>query len=60
METEAYQMVQAMEKLIMDNNAMKAWNMQKEFARVWNSHKPESPERKAMAVVWEKAMDKWH
>ena len=60
METEAKDMVAIMEKLINEDDAMTAWYLQSEFARIWNAQKPDSPEREAMAAVREKAMFKWH
>jgi hypothetical protein len=60
MESEAYEMVKTMEKLIKEDDADTAWCLQKEFASVWNKQLPDSPERIAMAVVWKKSMIKWH
>lgn len=60
MENQAYEMVKTMEKLLADNDAVTAWNLQSAFVRVHNAQPLNSPERKAMATVWEKAMDKWH
>ena len=60
METEATRMVATMEKLLADNDAATAWNLQNAFTRVYNAQQPDSAEREAMAAVWKKAMDKWH
>lgn len=60
MEYEATEMVQIMEKLLNQDDAMTAWYLQSEFSRIWNAQKPNSPEREAMAAVWKKAMIKWH
>jgi hypothetical protein len=60
MENQAYEMIQMMEKLLTDDDAATAWNLQSEFARVYNAHPPHSAERKAMAAVWEKMMVRWH
>ena len=53
-------MVAIMEKLLNEDDATTAWDLQGEFARIWNAQKPDSPEREAMAAVREKAMLKWH
>ena len=53
-------MVQIMEKLLNQDDAMTAWYLQSEFSRIWNAQKPNSPECEAMAAVWKKAMIKWH
>ena len=60
MENAAYEMVQTMEKLLADGDAVTAWNLQSAFTRVYNAQPPNSAEREAMAVVWKKAMDRWH
>jgi hypothetical protein len=60
MENQAYEMVKTMEKLLAVNDARTAWNLQSAFVRVHNAQTPYSPERKAMADVWEKMLDKWH
>jgi hypothetical protein len=60
MDPEAVQMCNTWEKLLETNDGETAWNMQGEFARVWNKQKPYSKEREAMAAIWEKAMIKWH
>ena len=60
MENQAYEMVKTMEKLLADDDAATAWNLQGAFVRVHNAQPPNSAERKAMADVWEKMMDKWH
>ena len=60
MESQAYEMVATMEKLLADNDAATAWNLQSAFTRVYNAQPPDSAEREAMAAVWKKAMDKWH
>ena len=60
METQAYEMCETMEKLLADNDAEAAWNLQSAFTRVYNAQPPNSAEREAMAAVWKKAMDKWH
>ena len=60
METEATQMVAIMEKLLNENDAEAAWNLQSAFTRVYNAQPPNSAEREAMAAVWKKAMDRWH
>lgn len=53
-------MVEIMEKLIAQNDANTAWYLQREFARIFNTLPPNSPEREAMAAVWQKSMLKWH
>jgi hypothetical protein len=60
METQAYEMCETMEKLIADDDADTAWNLQSAFTRVYNAQPPNSPEREAMAAVWNKMMNKWH
>ena len=60
METQAYEMVKTMEKLLADNDAKTAWDLQGEFMRVHNAQPRDSAEREAMAGVWKKAMLKWH
>jgi hypothetical protein len=60
MENQAYDMVKTMEKLLADGDAMTAWNLQGTFVRVYNAQTPNSAERKAMAVVLKKAMDRWN
>jgi hypothetical protein len=60
MEYEAKNMVEIMEKLITDDDATTAWGMQSEFNRIWKEQKTDSPAYEAMAVVWKKAMLKWH
>jgi hypothetical protein len=60
METEATQMVAIMEKLLNEDDATTAWNMQSEFLRIWKSQPLNSPEREAMAAVWNEMMNKWH
>ena len=60
MEDQAYEMVATMEKLLADGDAETAWNLQNAFTRVYNAQSPDSAERKAMAAVWKKAMDRWH
>ena len=60
MENQAYEMVKTMEKLLADDDAGTAWDLQSVFTRVYNAQPPNSPEREAMAAVWEKAMNKWH
>ena len=60
MENQAYEMVKTMEKLLADGDAATAWHLQGAFVRVHNAQTPYSPERKAMADVWEKMMDRWH
>jgi hypothetical protein len=59
MENQAYEMVKTMEKLLADNDAATAWNLQSTFTRVYNAQPPNSAEREAMAAVWKKAMDRW-
>jgi hypothetical protein len=60
MENQAYEMVKTMEKLLVDNDARTAWNLQSAFVRIHNAQPLNSPERIAMATVWEKMLDKWH
>jgi len=60
MEYEATEMVEIMEKLIAQDDADTAWNIQGEFCRIFNAQPPNSPERKVMAAIREKAMLKWH
>jgi hypothetical protein len=60
MENQAYAMVKTMEKLLADNDAKTAWELQGEFMRVHNAQPRDSVERGAMAAVWNKAMIKWH
>ena len=60
MEYEATEMVEIMEKLLSKDDARTAWYLQSEFARIWNAQTPNSPEREAMATVWNKMMIKWH
>lgn len=60
MENAAYEMVKTMEKLLADNDAETAWDLQTAFVRVHNAQPLNSPEREAMAAVWTKAMNKWH
>jgi hypothetical protein len=60
MENQAYEMVKMMEKLLADNDAQTAWDLQGEFMRVHNAQPRDSVEREAMAAVWKKAMIKWH
>ena len=60
MENQAYEMVKTMEKLLADNDARTAWNLQSAFVRIHNAQPLNSPERIAMADVWEKMLDKWH
>ena len=60
METEATQMVAIMEKLLNENDANTAWDMQSAFTRVYNAQPPNSAEREAMAAVLKKMMDRWH
>ena len=60
MESQAYEMVATMEKLLADNDAATAWNLQSAFTRVYNAQPPDSAEREAMAAVWKKMMDRWH
>ena len=60
MDPEAQQMCDTMEKLLEINDGETAWNLTSEFGRVWNKQQPNSKEREAMAVVWNKAMIKWH
>jgi hypothetical protein len=59
MESEAYEMVKTMEKLIKEDDADTAWCLQNEFARIWNRQLPDSPERIAMADMWSKMRYKW-
>jgi len=59
MESEAYEMVKTMEKLLEEDDADKAWCLEKEFANIFNRQLPDSPERIAMARVWEKMMWRW-
>ena len=49
-----------MENLLAANDADTAWNMEGEFAKIWNEQAPNSPEQKAMSAVWKKMMQKWH
>ena len=60
MKNQAYEMVATMEKLLADNDAATAWNLQSAFVRVYNAQTPDSAEREAMAAVWKKMMDQWH
>lgn len=60
MEYEAREICEIMEKCLRENDAKTAWYLQSEFARIWNKQAPNSPERVAMAAVWEKSMLKWH
>ena len=60
MENQAYEMVKTMEKLLADNDARTAWNLQSAFVRIHNAQPRNSAEREAMAAVWKKAMDRWH
>jgi hypothetical protein len=60
MKNSAYEMVETMEKLLADNDVATSWNLQSDFARVYNAQPPNSAEREAMAAVWKKMMDKWH
>jgi hypothetical protein len=60
MDYEATEMVAIMEKLLIEDDATTAWNMQTEFCRIWNAQPPNSDSREAMAAVWKKAMMKWH
>ena len=60
MENQAYEMVNTMEKLLIDNDAETAWHLQGAFTRVYNAQPPNSPEREAMAAVWKKMMFRWH
>lgn len=53
-------MVKTMEKLLADDDAMTAWNLQSAFVRIHNAQPPNSAEREAMGAVWKKAMDRWH
>lgn len=60
MENQAYEMVNTMEKLLGENDAETAWNLQSAFIRVHNAQPHNSPEREAMAAVWKKMLDRWH
>jgi hypothetical protein len=60
MESEAYEMVKTMERLLQEDDGETAWYLQNDFARIWNNQLPNSPERVAMAEVWKKSMIKWH
>jgi hypothetical protein len=60
MENAAYEMVKTMEKLLAENDPVTAWNLQSAFVSVWKAQPPNSVERQAMAITWEKAMSKWH
>ena len=53
-------MVAIMEKLLNENDANTAWDMQSAFTRVYNAQPPNSAEREAMAAVLKKMMDRWH
>jgi hypothetical protein len=57
---EAAEIVAIMERLIEQDDAATSWYLQKEFGRIWNEQEPNSPEREAMKVVWQKMMAKWH
>ena len=60
MDYEATEMVAIMEKLLIEDDATTAWDLQSEFSRIWNAQPPNSESREAMAAVWKKAMMKWH
>ena len=57
---EAAEIVAIMERLIEQDDAATSWYLQKEFSRIWNEQEPNSPEREAMKVVWQKMMTTWH
>jgi len=57
---EAAEIVAIMERLLQRDDAPAAWYLQSEFSRIWNEQEPNSPEREAMKVVWQKMMTKWH
>jgi hypothetical protein len=57
---EAAEIVAIMERLIEQDDAATSWYLQNEFSRIWNEQEPNSPEREAMKVVWQKMMTKWH
>jgi hypothetical protein len=57
---EAAEIVAIMERLIEQDDAATSWYLQNEFSRIWNEQEPNSPEREAMKVVWQKMMTTWH
>ena len=60
MNSQVQSIVNLMENLLAADDADTAWNMEGEFAKIWNEQAPNSPEQKAMAAVWKKMMQKWH
>ena len=60
MDAEAARIISMMRTFIDQDDADGAWDAEKDFARVWNTLPPNSPERVAMAALWKEMMIKWH
>jgi hypothetical protein len=60
MDMHVEELVKTMEHLLKEDDIETARYLKNDFVNVWIAHKPDSPERKAMASVLEKAMIKWH
>jgi hypothetical protein len=60
MEYEAREIINIIENLLEKDDAMTAFYLQDAFRRIWNKQDPNSPEREAMKVIWQKMMSKWH
>jgi hypothetical protein len=60
MENEASQLIDKMNKLLANDDAETAWNIQSEIIRVRNSLPLYSVEREKIDEIWGKMMSQWH
>jgi hypothetical protein len=60
MENEASQLIDKMNKLLANDDAETAWNIQSEIIRVRNSLPLYSVEREKIDEIWGKMMMQWH
>jgi hypothetical protein len=60
MENEASQLIDKMNKLLANDDAETAWNIESEIIRVRNSLQLYSVEREKIDEIWGKMMSQWH
>jgi hypothetical protein len=60
MENEASQLIDNMNKLLANDDAETAWNIESEIIRVRNSLQLYSVEREKIDEIWGKMMSQWH
>lgn len=60
MDNKVSQLIEKMNKLLDDDDAFSAWDMQDEIQHIRNSLPPYSAARDTIDEIWSKMMIQWH